>query len=134
MGDFFNLTMEVKTLVEEHERFRASLNAIRSHDDTDSRCDELELDFEVVGLPQHRLIPVRNIEPITIYALHAGAAHEHVLYSIVEHVAHVQHSRHIGGRNDHGIRLPAVGFRMEKLVFQPVRIPLLLYIGGIVLR
>ena len=66
MGDFFNLTMEVKTLVEEHERFRASLNAIRSHDDTDSGCDELELDFEVVGLPQHRLIPVRNIEPITI--------------------------------------------------------------------
>ena len=67
MGDFFNLTMEVKTLVEEHERFRASLNAIISHDDTDSLCDELELDFEVVGLPQHRLIPVRNIEPITIY-------------------------------------------------------------------
>ena len=67
MGNFFKLTMEVKTLVEEHERFRASLNAIRSHDDTDSRCDELELDFEVVGLPQHRLIPVRNIEPITIY-------------------------------------------------------------------
>ena len=71
MGDFFNLTMEVKTLVEEHERFRASLNAIRSHDDTDSQCDELELDFEVVGLPQHRLIPVRNIEPITIYISNA---------------------------------------------------------------
>ena len=71
MGDFFNLTMEVKTLVEEHERFRASLNAIRSHDDTDSLCDELELDFEVVGLPQHRLIPVRNIEPITIYISNA---------------------------------------------------------------
>ena len=67
MGDFFNLTMEVKTLVEEHGRFRASLNNIRSHDDTDSQCDELELDFEVVGLPQYRLIPVRNIEPITIY-------------------------------------------------------------------
>ncbi len=71
MGDFFNLTMEVKTLVEEHERFRASLNAIRSHDDTVSRCDELELDFEVIGLPQHRLIPVRNIEPITIYISNA---------------------------------------------------------------
>lgn len=67
MGDFFNLTMEVKTLVEEDGRFRASLNSIRSHDDTDSRCDVLELDFEVVGLPQYRLIPVRNIEPITIY-------------------------------------------------------------------
>lgn len=67
MGDFFNLTMEVKTLVAEHGRFRASLNNIRSHDDTDSQCDELELDFEVVGLPQYRLIPVRNIEPITIY-------------------------------------------------------------------
>ena len=71
MEDFFNLTMEVKTLVEEHERFRASLNAIRSHDDTVSRCDELELDFEVIGLPQHRLIPVRNIEPITIYISNA---------------------------------------------------------------
>ena len=53
--------------MEEHGRFRASLNNIRSHDDTDSQCDELELDFEVVGLPQYRLIPVRNIEPITIY-------------------------------------------------------------------
>ena len=69
MGDFFDLTMEVKTLVEEHGRFRASLNDIRSHDDTDSRCDELELDFEVIGLPQHRLIPVRNVEPITISAM-----------------------------------------------------------------
>lgn len=67
MGDLFNLTMEVKALVEERGRFRASLNNIRSHDDTDSRCDELDLDFQVVGLPQHRLIPVRNIEPITIY-------------------------------------------------------------------
>ena len=57
MGDFFNLTMEVKTLVEENGRFRASLNDIRSHDDTDSRCDELELDFEVIGLPQYRFLP-----------------------------------------------------------------------------
>lgn len=71
MGDFFDLTMEVKTLVEEHGRFRASLKDIKSHDDTDSRCDELELDFEVIGLPQHRLIPVRNIEPITIYISNA---------------------------------------------------------------
>ena len=71
MGDFFNLTMEVKTLVEENGRFRASLNDIRSHDDTDSRCDELELDFEVIGLPQYRLISVRNIEPITIYISNA---------------------------------------------------------------
>lgn len=66
MGDFFNLTMEVKTLVEEHGRFRASLNDMRSHNDTVSQCDELSLDFEVIGLPQHRLIAVQNIEPITI--------------------------------------------------------------------
>lgn len=59
--------MEVKALVEEHERFRATLNSIKSHSDTDSQCDELELDFEVIGLPQHRLVAVRNIEPITIY-------------------------------------------------------------------
>ena len=42
MGDFFNLTMEVKTLVEEHGRFRASLNNIRSHDDTDSRKRQMK--------------------------------------------------------------------------------------------
>ena len=67
MEKFFDLTIEVKTLVEKHERFRATLNDIRSHIDTDSQCDELELDFEVIGLPQHRLVAVRNIEPITIY-------------------------------------------------------------------
>lgn len=67
MENFFDLTIEVKTLVEKHERFRATLNDIRSHIDTDSQCDELELDFEVIGLPQHRLVAVRNIEPITIY-------------------------------------------------------------------
>lgn len=67
MENFFDLTMEVKALVEEHERFRATLSSIRSHIDTVSQCDELELDFEVIGLPQHRLIAVRNIEPITIY-------------------------------------------------------------------
>lgn len=67
MKKLFDLTIEVKTLVEEHERFRATLNSIRSHNDTVSQCDELELDFEVIGMPQHRLIAVQNIEPITIY-------------------------------------------------------------------
>lgn len=71
MEDFFNLTMDVKALVEEHGRFHASLNDIRSHNDTASRCDEIDLDFEIIGLPQHRLIPVRNIEPITIYISNA---------------------------------------------------------------
>lgn len=71
MDKFFNLTIEVKALVEEYERFRATLNGIKSHNDTVSQCDELELDFEIIGLPQHRLIAVRNIEPITIYISNA---------------------------------------------------------------
>lgn len=49
------------------ERFRATLNGLKSHTETDSKCDEIELDFEIIGLPQHRLIAVRNVEPITIY-------------------------------------------------------------------
>lgn len=67
MQQIFTLTEEVITLVNEHERFRATLNSLRCHAETDSTYDELDLDFEVIGLPQHRLIPVHNVEPITIY-------------------------------------------------------------------
>lgn len=66
MDELLSLTKEVIALVNKHERFRAVQKSLRSHTDTDSKCDELELDFEVIGIPQHRLVEVRNIEPIKI--------------------------------------------------------------------
>lgn len=66
MQQIFDLTDEVIMLVNEQERFRATLNKIKSHTETESKCDEIELDFEVIGLPQHRIIAVRDVEPITI--------------------------------------------------------------------
>ena len=77
-----------------------------------------------------RMVGTRH--PAGVLALHAGTADEHVLYRIVEHVSHVQHTCHIGRRDDHSIWFPVIGFRMEKLVFQPVRVPFLLYFQGTV--
>ena len=54
--------------------------------------------------------------PAGILALHTSVANEDVLYGLVQHVAHVEHARHVGRRNDHGIRLAAVGLRAEQLI------------------
>ena len=70
--------------------------------------------------------------PAGVLALHAGAAHQNILYGIVQHVAHVEHTRHVGGRDDNGVRLAAIGFGTEKVVIQPVLVPFSLHIGGVV--
>ena len=67
MQQIFELTDEIIKLVNEQERFRATLNKLKQHTETESKCDEIELDFEIIGLPQHRLVSVRNVEPITIF-------------------------------------------------------------------
>lgn len=66
MQQIFTLTEEVITLMNKYERFRATLNGLKNHFETDSKCDEIELDFEIIGIPQHRVIAVRNVEPIII--------------------------------------------------------------------
>ena len=65
MEDLYKLTEEVKTLVEQHKRFRATIKKVISHHESDEEYDEIQLDFEVIGLPQYRIYAVRNIEPIT---------------------------------------------------------------------
>jgi len=66
MSSLFSLTEEIIVLVNERERFRAIQSSLKSHVDTYSKRDELALDFEVLGIPQHRLVNVRNVEPIII--------------------------------------------------------------------
>ena len=53
---------------------------------------------------------VSTRHPARIVTLHAGTAHKDVLDGIVEHVSHVEHTRHVGRRDDDGIRLASVGF------------------------
>ena len=54
--------------------------------------------------------------PASILAQHTCAAHENILDGIVEHVAHVKHTRHVGWGDDHCIGLAAVGLRVEEFV------------------
>ena len=71
--------------------------------------------------------------PAGVLALHAGAAYENILNGVVEHVAHVEHTCHVGWGNDHGVRLAAIGVRREKLVVKPILIPFRLYLIRVVL-
>ena len=46
-----------------------------------------------------------------------------VLYRVVQHVAHVKHTRYVWWRNNHSVRLAAIRRRTEKLVVQPILVP-----------
>ena len=75
-----------------------------------------------LGLGGNRGV-VHARHPAGVAARHAGAADEHVLQRVVEHVAHVEHARDVGGRDDDGIGLPLVGFRVEETVLNPKVVP-----------
>ena len=61
--------------------------------------------------------------PAGVAARHAGTAHQHVLQRVVEHVAHVEHTRNVGGRDDDGIGLTCVGLRVEEPMLNPEVVP-----------
>ncbi len=61
--------------------------------------------------------------PQGVFARHAGAAHEYVLYRVVEHVAHVEHACDIGRRDNDRIGFARVGSALEEVVTHPVVIP-----------
>ena len=68
-----------------------------------------------------RVVHARH--PAGVLSRHAGAAHQHVLQRVVEHVPHVEHARHVGGRDDDRVGFPLVGFRVENMLFDPVVVP-----------
>ena len=72
--------------------------------------------------------------PTSVLSLHTCAAHEDILNRIVEHVAHVEHTRHVGRRDDHRVGLSPVGPAAEELVVQPILIPFRLHCLWVVLR
>ena len=70
--------------------------------------------------------------PQRVFAMHTCAAHKNILNGIVEHVTHVEHTGHVWRRYDYSIGLTAVGLAVEQFVLEPVGIPFVLYLGGIV--
>ncbi len=44
--------------------------------------------------------------PARVLALHSRTAYEDVLDGLVEHMSHMQHTGHIGGRDDYGVGFP----------------------------
>ena len=78
-------------------------------------------DFRLRG--DRRVIHARH--PAGVFARHAGTADQHVLQRVVEHVPHVEHTGHVGRRDDDRIGFASVGFRMEQPVVDPVVVPFL---------
>ena len=72
--------------------------------------------------------------PTSVLALHACSAHEDILNSVVEHVAHVKHTSHVRWRYNDSVGLTSVGLAAEKLVVKPVLIPFRLHCLWVVLR
>ena len=70
---------------------------------------------------------VGSRHPAGIFAFHTGAANENILNRIVQHVAHVEHTRYVWRRNDHRIRFAAIGFATEEFIVEPVFIPFRLH-------
>ena len=77
---------------------------------------------------------VRSWHPTRILPLHPGTSDEDVLDGVVEHVSHVQHPRHVGGRNHHRVGLTLVRRGVKVTRFEPVGIPFVFCQRRIVLR
>ncbi len=77
------------------------------------------------------VVGARN--PTCVLTLHARTAHENILDCIVEHVAHVEHTRHVRWWDDHSIRFTTIWLGAEELVVEPVLIPFTFHCLWIVL-
>jgi len=71
-------------------------------------------------------------DPAGVLAVHTRLADEDVVEGIVEHVAHMKDAGDVRRRYHDGIRFPSVRFGVEKLVLEPIGIPLVFHLGSIV--
>ena len=68
-----------------------------------------------------RVVGARN--PQRVLPLHSGAANQNILNRVVQHVPHVEDTRHVGRRYNYRIWLAAIGFGMKQAVLHPVAVP-----------
>ncbi|MPM59314.1 hypothetical protein SDC9_106154 [bioreactor metagenome] len=69
---------------------------------------------------------VGSRNPASIFPGHPGSSYQYILYCIIEHMAHVEHTGYIGRRDHYCVRLPVIGFRMEVTLFHPISVPFVL--------
>ena len=75
---------------------------------------------------------IRARHPAGVLAVHARLADKHIVDGVVEHMAHVEDSRHVRRRDDYCIWFTAVRLRMEALVLRPICVPLVLDRGRVI--
>ena len=68
--------------------------------------------------------------PASVLPVEASFTNQDVLNGVVEHVAHVQHARHVWWRNDTRVGFTAVGLAREELMLHPVLVPFSLDFSG----
>src|SRR5690554_4046325 len=71
--------------------------------------------------------------PTGILSKHPGTSDQDVLYSVVEHVPHMQHTCHIWRGDDYSIRFTVIRLRFEEALFHPIGIPFLFALRRIIL-
>ena len=71
--------------------------------------------------------------PASILAVNTGLTDENILNRVVEHVPHVQHTRHIWWRNHNRIGFTTIRFTRKQLVVQPILVPLSLHLGRVII-
>ena len=76
---------------------------------------------------------VRTRYPAGILAVHSGLADQYIVKRVVQHVTHMQDSRHVRRRDYYRIRLFLIRLRVEALVLGPPGVPFVFYFRRIVL-
>ena len=75
---------------------------------------------------------VRARDPAGVFAVHPRLADEHVVERVVEYVSHMQDARDVGRGNHDGVGRPIVGLGVEKLMLQPVGVPFVFDLRGVI--
>ena len=70
--------------------------------------------------------------PASVLPVESRLANQDVLNRVVEHVSHVEHTRHVWWRNDDGVGLTTVWFARKELMLCPVLVPFSLDFCGAV--
>ncbi len=76
---------------------------------------------------------VGSRHPAGVLAFHACTSDEDVLYCVVQHVSHVQHTRYVRWWYHHRVGLASVGVTTEEFVVKPILIPFGFYLFGVIL-
>ena len=71
--------------------------------------------------------------PAGIFPVHTRLPYQNVIEGVIQHMTHVQDAGDVGRGNNYGVGFTFIRLGMEEFMLQPIGIPLILHLGGIVL-